>query len=237
MLGQFLNLVSNIYKIWQLSCRKPQELVLNAEQYLLDETVRAMFTDPKLGYDVECCRVVFVVYLYIRAVQQLVCLLCNLTYDMQTFAPYRDEEHFWILYAFDIETCIVHVFDPKRANRPLWALEKKHKKLCHTLIEALSRCVYRFFDGWNINAESFKFMYHNFLEKASNRSYMILHYNIVSYIYLLITLIWFHLADLTVHSTFFIALRITWGLVLHMDVLRYDMFPYFNNCAKLEKYL
>ncbi|KAM3240510.1 hypothetical protein ACQJBY_053915 [Aegilops geniculata] len=118
------------------------EKVLNGEPYLLDEMIRLMFTDKNLGYDVECCRVIFV--------------------------PHRDMDDFWSVYAINMETCRVHVFDPKRGSCAVWDLEKKHRKKCYSLIEALSRCVYRFFVGWHINAASFKFVYHSFLAKNSS---------------------------------------------------------------------
>ena len=81
----------------------------------------------------------------------------------------EEDEGIMVLYGFDLNLDFVHVFDPKRSCTKRAYLESVHSGVCVKLLDGFAACVQEFFEGWEINKNEWKFLYHDFLNTPCSK--------------------------------------------------------------------
>uniref|UniRef100_A0A8R7V9S8 Uncharacterized protein n=1 Tax=Triticum urartu TaxID=4572 RepID=A0A8R7V9S8_TRIUA len=98
-----------------------QEMVLERGDYINSKKMRQMFAGGQCDYALDTCQLIWAIH--------------------------ETVEGYCIMYAFDMDLEILHVFDPKRTCAGIRILERLHHDTCEILLDGLVRSVDAYFVG------------------------------------------------------------------------------------------
>uniref|UniRef100_A0A453B6P2 Ubiquitin-like protease family profile domain-containing protein n=2 Tax=Triticinae TaxID=1648030 RepID=A0A453B6P2_AEGTS len=105
--------------------------------YINSKKMRQMFAGGQCDYALDTCQLIWAIH--------------------------ETTEGYCIMYAFDMDLEILHVFDPKRTCAGIRILERLHHDTCEILLDGLLRCVDAYFEGWEHDRSRWKFKYHDYV--------------------------------------------------------------------------